>query len=160
MWAQRVKVEVMWVVGFFPDLCDPRGVAHSTRPCPSIRHRHTHSLNQGPGRSSPSLSSWQKKRNSIRFRVPGPYMLVLSFAIREVLPLLCASSSSFLPPLRPCLVLLELQASGGRATLLPTSILRKQGEVYLLGLTEKEGGPWRAMGLLRKKALNHRYQEY
>lgn len=47
-----------------------------------------------------------------------------------------------------------LQRPGGRATLLPANILRKQAEVYLLGLTEKESGPWRAKGLLRKKALN------
>lgn len=116
MGAQRLKVEVVWVVRSVPDLCFPIGVAHSTLPRPSPTHRRTHPLNQSPGRSSPSLS-FAKRKNSIR--VPGPYMLLLSFAIREVLPPLCALSPPFLPPLHSCLFYGDLV--GEPHSLLPTS---------------------------------------
>ena len=106
MGAQRLKVEVMWVVRSIPDLYYPIGVAHSTLLHPSPTQRHTHPLTQSPGSSSPSLSL-TKKKNSVQFQVPGPSMLLLELLLSGRCCLHCVWSSSFLPPLHSCLFFLE-----------------------------------------------------
>lgn len=68
MWAQRLKVEVMWVVRSISGLNSPKGVAHSTLPHPSHSSNHAHTLEQNRGSFSPSFSSLNIK---IKNKIPS-----------------------------------------------------------------------------------------
>ena len=170
MWAQRLKVEVMWVVGSISGLCSPKGVAHSTLPHPSHSYNHTHTLEQSRGSFSPRFSSLNIK---IKNKIPNHscthiFEICLtsqarspscgchfSFPGRCCLHSLPWAPSSSLSLFRTLAFSLpELQEPGGRTTLLPASTLRKRAEVSLQGSKEKEGGPWRVKRILRKNALN------
>ena len=98
VWAQRLKVEVVWVVRSIPDLCSLKGGAHSILPHLSPIHKHTHLLKQSPGRSSPSFSSLKKKFNSTSL-VPTVFCHLPHFPSQaSILWLSCPLPREVLPP--------------------------------------------------------------